>query len=498
MPTGTASGDKRLRVSMKYNGVPTSCEAFSYGEVEDYTVNISAGVADTVKPVITLTGSATINLTVGDTYNELGATATDNIDGNLTSSIVTTGTVNTNTAGTYTRNYNVSDAAGNPADQVSRSIVVSPASTTGCSGAISAFPYNEGFESSFGAWTQASGDDFNWTRQSGATPSSNTGPSSASAGSQYIFMESSSPNYSAKRAILNSPCFDLNGESQATFEFAYHMYGTTAMGSLAVEASSNNGSSWTNVWSVSGNQGNAWATASVDLSAYVGGTVQLRFNGITGTTWQGDMAVDAVSLSTSGGSTGTSTDVTLSITFDNYPEETSWTITDGSNSVVASGGTYGNQADGSTLNISETLPAGCYSFTISDVYGDGICCSYGNGSYSLTDGGNVLVSGSSFTSSATTAFCVGGASSATYSYAASTVETLDNQFKVYPNPVKQTLNISLIGLEAQRFEVKNLLGQTVLQGRYTNSINVAKLQEGMYVLQLHIGEKTKIKKFIKH
>lgn len=498
VPTGTASGDKRLRVSMKYNGVPTSCEAFSYGEVEDYTVNISAGVADTVKPVITLTGSATINLTVGDTYNELGATATDNIDGNLTSSIVTTGTVNTNTAGTYTRNYNVSDAAGNPADQVSRSIVVSPASTTGCSGAISAFPYNEGFESSFGAWTQASGDDFNWTRQSGATPSSNTGPSSASAGSQYIFMESSSPNYSAKRAILNSPCFDLNGESQATFEFAYHMYGTTAMGSLAVEASSNNGSSWTNVWSVSGNQGNAWATASVDLSAYVGGTVQLRFNGITGTTWQGDMAVDAVSLSTSGGSTGTSTDVTLSITFDNYPEETSWTITDGSNSVVASGGTYGNQADGSTLNISETLPAGCYSFTISDVYGDGICCSYGNGSYSLTDGGNVLVSGSSFTSSATTAFCVGGASSATYSYAASTLETLDNQFKVYPNPVKQTLNISLIGLEAQRFEVKNLLGQTVLQGRYTNSINVAKLQEGMYVLQLHIGEKTKIKKFIKH
>ncbi|WP_239004452.1 GEVED domain-containing protein [Lacinutrix sp. WUR7] len=498
VPTGTASGDKRLRVSMKYNGVPTSCEAFSYGEVEDYTVNITTGVADTVKPVITLTGSATINLTVGDTYSELGATATDNIDGNLTSSIVITGTVNTNTAGTYTRNYNVSDAAGNPADQVSRSIVVSPASTTGCSGAISSFPYNEGFESSFGAWTQGTGDDFNWTRQSGATPSSNTGPSSASEGSQYIFMESSSPNYSTKRAILNSPCFDLNGESQATFTFAYHMYGTTAMGSLAVEASSNNGSSWASVWSVSGNQGNAWETASVDLSAYAGGTVQLRFNGVTGTTWQGDMAVDAVSLSTSGGSTGTTTDVSLSITFDNYPEETSWTITDGSNSVVASGGTYGNQADGSTLNLNETLPAGCYSFTISDVYGDGICCSYGNGSYSLTDGGNVLVSGSSFTSSETTTFCVGGASSATYSYAASTVETLDNQFKLYPNPVKQTLNVSLIGLEAQRFEIKNLLGQTVLQGRYTNSINVSKLQDGMYVLQLHIGEKTKVKKFIKH
>ena len=30
-----------MRVSMKYNGTPTSCEAFSYGQVEDYTVNIS-------------------------------------------------------------------------------------------------------------------------------------------------------------------------------------------------------------------------------------------------------------------------------------------------------------------------------------------------------------------------------------------------------------------------------------------------------------------------
>jgi hypothetical protein len=26
---------------MKYNGIPTSCEAFSYGQVEDYTINIS-------------------------------------------------------------------------------------------------------------------------------------------------------------------------------------------------------------------------------------------------------------------------------------------------------------------------------------------------------------------------------------------------------------------------------------------------------------------------
>jgi hypothetical protein len=41
---GTASlGNTRMRVSMKYNGVPTACETFTEGEVEDYTVNIVDG-----------------------------------------------------------------------------------------------------------------------------------------------------------------------------------------------------------------------------------------------------------------------------------------------------------------------------------------------------------------------------------------------------------------------------------------------------------------------
>ncbi|MBN2867286.1 MAG: DUF5011 domain-containing protein, partial [Flavobacteriaceae bacterium] len=381
VPTSATNGATRMRVSMKYNGIPTSCEAFSYGEVEDYTVNIITGTPDTTPPVITLTGASTINLEVGDTYTELGATATDNEDGDITSSIVITGTVNTNAAGTYTRFYNVSDSAGNAATQVTRTVIVTQPTTGSCTGGISAFPYSESFENTLGAWTQSTSDDFNWTVDANGTPSSNTGPSSASAGTYYVYMESSSPNYSTKRAILNSPCFDLSAESQATFSFDYHMYGASSMGSLALQASDNNGATWTNVWSQLGNQGNSWQTATVDLSAYVGGTVQLRFNGVTGTTWQGDMAVDAINLSTSGGGNTGCSNATLSITFDNYPEETAWTLTNNSGQTVASGGTYGSQADGSTLNIPVgCLDDGCYNFTITDTYGDGICCSYGNGS----------------------------------------------------------------------------------------------------------------------
>lgn len=106
------------------------------------------------------------------------------------------------------------------------------------------------------------------------------------------------------------------------------------------------------------------------------------------------------------------TEVMVSITFDNYPEETSWSLTQGG-SALASGGTYASQADGSTLNIPVCLADGCFDFTINDVYGDGICCSYGNGSYTVSANGSTLVSGGSFTSSETTNFCIGGGPSPT-------------------------------------------------------------------------------------
>jgi len=99
--------------------------------------------------------------------------------------------------------------------------------------------------------------------------------------------------------------------------------------------------------------------------------------------------------------------VTVSITLDNYPEETSWSITNASGAIVASGGTYGSQPDGSTIAIEACLADGCYDFTINDTYGDGICCSYGNGSYTVSNDGTTLASGASFGSSETTNICVG-------------------------------------------------------------------------------------------
>ena len=91
--------------------------------------NLAASGSDTTAPVINLVGDATVTLPLGTNYTDAGATATDNTEGDLTSSIIASGTVTTGTAGTYTITYSVSDAAGNDAATVTRAVTVTGSAT---------------------------------------------------------------------------------------------------------------------------------------------------------------------------------------------------------------------------------------------------------------------------------------------------------------------------------------------------------------------------------
>ena len=84
-------------------------------------------VSDQDAPVITLLGLASITLNVGDPFTDPGATATDNVDGNLTPAIVAGGSVNTAAVEIYTLTYDVSDTAANAAVQATRSVSVQDA-----------------------------------------------------------------------------------------------------------------------------------------------------------------------------------------------------------------------------------------------------------------------------------------------------------------------------------------------------------------------------------
>jgi hypothetical protein len=104
-----------------------------------YTVNDTFGgyasvsrvvtIVDTIIPVITLIGDASLNIDIDTSYNDLGATATDFDSHNLTSSIVVNNPVDITTAGTYYVTYNVTDPAGNTATEVVRTVEVISALT---------------------------------------------------------------------------------------------------------------------------------------------------------------------------------------------------------------------------------------------------------------------------------------------------------------------------------------------------------------------------------
>ncbi len=79
--------------------------------------------ADKEKPTIKLNGSSTITISLNDHFTDPGATANDNKDGDLSSKIVTTGSVNTSRAGTYKITYTVEDAAKNKAS-ITRTVIV--------------------------------------------------------------------------------------------------------------------------------------------------------------------------------------------------------------------------------------------------------------------------------------------------------------------------------------------------------------------------------------
>lgn len=95
-------------------------------------------------------------------------------------------------------------------------------------------------------------------------------------------------------------------------------------------------------------------------------------------------------------------DFSLTLLTDEYGSETSWTVTDSNDLVLLSGDNYN---DSLYYTVEECLPTSdCYTFTIFDSYGDGICCDYGEGQYSIEYNGATIANGGEFEDSEVTTF----------------------------------------------------------------------------------------------
>ena len=122
IPSNATLGTTRMRVSMKYNGTPTACETFSYGQVEDYSVTISGGTADTTAPsaptalAASGTTQTTTNLSWSVSTDNVGVTGYDvyrgtTLLGTVTSNSFSVTELSASTA--YSFLVKAKDAAGN-------------------------------------------------------------------------------------------------------------------------------------------------------------------------------------------------------------------------------------------------------------------------------------------------------------------------------------------------------------------------------------------------
>ncbi len=139
-------------------------------------------------------------------------------------------------------------------------------------------------------------DEIDWRTHAGATPSNNTGPSIdhslGNISGRYLYLESSGGCDSAE-AILMSPCLDLDTSFSANIqmEFWYHMYGGN-MGTLSVDLITEDSVVNNIIPTIQGVNLSSWQQVVIDISAYGGQQVVVRFRGKTGNGFESDLAID--------------------------------------------------------------------------------------------------------------------------------------------------------------------------------------------------------------
>jgi hypothetical protein len=173
---------------------------------------------------------------------------------------------------------------------------------------------------------------------------------------------------------------------------------------------------------------------------------------------------------------GDTFDVTLSLEFDNFPEETSWELLQGGNVILSSGGTYSSQNGGDQVTEVLCLAAGCYTLNMIDEYGDGMCFFGFCGAYTLTDNlGQVLAEGADFEFNEATDFCFTGLG---------INEKSNTAFSMYPNPADQFVRIQ--GFKNADLSLIDISGKSVFATKAKDSVTISlnEYAEGIYFIRL--------------
>ncbi|MGV3613041.1 MAG: T9SS type A sorting domain-containing protein [Fluviicola sp.] len=189
--------------------------------------------------------------------------------------------------------------------------------------------------------------------------------------------------------------------------------------------------------------------------------------------------------------------VTLDLAMDCYGDEITWVLQNNAGTTTFyEGGPYNQTSGGSTAAATFCLSDGCYKFTISDDFGDGMVSNgCPNGHYTIEDQSNAVLAeltsaNANFGNDHTDNFCVNGTNS---------LKEFEASWKLYPNPTSEKLTIEIPSEGRKTIAITNATGQIIQS--LESSENIIKipadaLAKGMYFIRLTSAEGTSQKSFI--
>ena len=335
---------------------------------------------------------------------------------------------------------------------------------------------------------------------------------------------------------MNTNATDAICGSNTDIEVTFRNYGNVPLTSLDINYSINGGATLTYPWS--GNLPSAGTetvtipnvaftpvannTVNVSTSNPNGNTDQNTNNDNASVTFNQYLAAGQVQ---SGVMAGT---VTIDVTTDSYGNaENGWELKDESGNVVASAPVGSLTASSVQPTVTANLdPNKCYSFIFVDTYGDGICCTYGQGSYTVTDANGTIIAGGGSPMSFSNFFdkedyfetngtgpaaswdCDGqgncydpGTGNGAYSTLSScqancivsSVDEKINGISIYPNPAD---NIISIDGKYTTLDIYDVFGKLVYTTKNDKTINTTLLQNGVYFIDADTENGNIVKKII--
>ena len=299
---------------------------------------------------------------------------------------------------------------------------------------------------------------------------------------------------------MSSSANDAICSESTDLEVTFRNYGSLPLTSLDINYTINGGTTNTYPWT--GNLASAGTETinipSVGFAPQATNSLAVSTSNPNGTTDQNTLNDQSTNSFNQYLSSGNITNgvvpgsASIDIICDAWGGETTWELTDDAGNIVASGGPY--TSIGGTVPATAPQPTvyanlnlnECYSFLIKDSYGDGMnTAQYGAGSFTVIDaGGNAFITGGVFTSEVRENFNADGG-------ALGLSHTNTSKLSIYPNPVKDVLTIEG---DYTSVDIYDVFGKLVLSSDAKQTINVAALSSGIYMLNINTKNTITVKK----